>query len=62
MLRDQGMSVVRLLTNNPRKVRDLDRNGVRVAERIPLVEGERPENERYLRTKAEKLEHLLNAK
>lgn len=61
MLRDKGVDVVRLLTNNPRKVSDLDRNGVRVTERIPLVEGERPENERYLRTKAEKLEHLLTS-
>jgi 3,4-dihydroxy 2-butanone 4-phosphate synthase/GTP cyclohydrolase II len=59
MLLDQGIDRIRLLTNNPRKLSDLDAEGVTVVERIPIVTGKRPENERYLRTKAEKLEHLL---
>jgi len=62
MLLDKGIDSVRLLTNNPRKLSDLDANGVKVVERLSIVAGERPENEKYLRTKAEKLEHLLNDK
>jgi 3,4-dihydroxy 2-butanone 4-phosphate synthase/GTP cyclohydrolase II len=61
MLKDQGIDAVRLLTNNPRKLSDLSANGIDVVERLPIVAGERPENERYLRTKAEKLEHLLTS-
>lgn len=60
ILKDQGLSSVRLLTNNPQKVADLTANGIEVIERIPLVAVERPENVRYLRTKAEKLVHLFS--
>lgn len=61
MLLQQGIDEVRLMTNNPRKMSDLDANGIHVVERVPLVAAERPENSRYLRTKAEKLEHLLGS-
>lgn len=59
MLRDLGIRRVRLLTNNPRKVAALEQYGITVSERIPLVIHANPANERYLRTKKEKLGHLI---
>ncbi|HEY8486218.1 MAG TPA: bifunctional 3,4-dihydroxy-2-butanone-4-phosphate synthase/GTP cyclohydrolase II [Limnochordales bacterium] len=59
ILRDLGVSSVRLLTNNPSKVQDLEAYGVHVVERLPLNVAPRPENLRYLLTKQQKLGHLL---
>ena len=59
ILRRLGFSSVRLLTNNPRKVGMMSNSGVAVAERVPLVTGETPENARYLATKAAKSGHIL---
>ncbi|NNF04807.1 MAG: GTP cyclohydrolase II [Rhodothermales bacterium] len=59
VLLERGISAVRLMTNNPGKVQGLRKNGVQVRERIPLQTGTRPENQRYLKTKAAKLAHLL---
>lgn len=59
ILRLQGVRRVRLLTNNPQKVADLQAGGIEVVERIPHQIHPRPENERYLQTKACKLGHLL---
>jgi 3,4-dihydroxy 2-butanone 4-phosphate synthase/GTP cyclohydrolase II len=59
MLRALGVSAVRLMTNNPAKIAGLERHGIRVAERIPLVVGETPHNRRYLDTKRAKLGHNL---
>jgi GTP cyclohydrolase II len=59
MLRDQGVTAVRLLTNNPRKVAGLEACHIRVVERVPHCMQPRPENLAYLQTKAEKLGHFL---
>ncbi|MBU2707456.1 GTP cyclohydrolase II [Zooshikella marina] len=59
MLSHLGVSQVRLLTNNPRKVQALEQQGVEVVERIPLQTGQNPHNERYLAVKAGKLGHLF---
>jgi 3,4-dihydroxy 2-butanone 4-phosphate synthase/GTP cyclohydrolase II len=59
ILRDLGLSRVRLLTNNPDKVAGLERNGVAVVERVPLVILPTEINSHYLATKREKLGHLL---
>lgn len=59
MLRDQGVSQIRLLTNNPRKVNDLEKGGVEVVQRVPHETTPRPENQQYLKTKALKLGHLF---
>jgi len=59
MLRDLGWTRVRLLSNNPHKVEGLLRYGVEVAERVPLVVPSTPYNQRYLKTKREKLGHWL---
>lgn len=54
-----GVTSLRLLTNNPAKVRMMEASGVKVAERVPLVVGENPHNHAYLATKAKKSGHLL---
>jgi len=59
ILRDLGLRRIRLLTNNPRKVLGLQGYGIEVAERVPLEVPPRSGNLAYLRTKQEKLGHLL---
>ncbi|PWR01861.1 GTP cyclohydrolase II [Meridianimarinicoccus roseus] len=59
LLRRLGFSRARLLTNNPRKVAMLDRNGIEVVERVPLRVGRGAHNTAYLDTKAAKSGHLL---
>lgn len=60
VLRDLGVSTVRLLTNNPAKVRALETGGVSVVERIPLAVGAAPANLHYLSTKQHRMGHLLD--
>ena len=59
ILRELGISRVRLLTNNPRKIAGLQRYGVQVVERIALESTPHDDNIDYLRTKREKLGHFL---
>ena len=59
LLGEVGISRLRLLTNNPRKVSSLEAKGVEVVERVPLRVGENPHNESYLATKRQRLGHLL---
>lgn len=59
ILRDLGVSRVRLMTNNERKISGLARYGVEVAERVALEAVPHEDNIEYLRTKQEKLGHLL---
>ena len=59
ILRRLGFSAVRLLTNNPGKIKMMRANGIDVAERVPLKVGENPKNAAYLATKAKKSGHLL---
>ena len=59
MLLDLGVRRARLLTNNPAKIEGLERHGVEVVERVPLGISPNPSNVRYLRTKREKMGHLL---
>ncbi len=59
ILRYLGVARVRLLTNNPAKLRALEGHGIRVVERVPLETTPNPVNLPYLRTKAERLGHLL---
>ena len=61
MLLDLGVRAVRLLTNNPAKIQGLGRYGVEVVERVPLGISPNPSNLGYLRTKREKMGHLLPA-
>lgn len=59
MLDCLGISTLRLMTNNPRKVAALEKIGVTVVERLPLILNRNPFNTRYLDTKVVKLGHLL---
>ncbi|MDX1500780.1 MAG: GTP cyclohydrolase II [Thermoanaerobaculia bacterium] len=59
MLKDMGIEAVRLLTNNPRKRHGLERHGIQVKARVPLVVEPTPESLGYLRAKRDKLGHLL---
>jgi 3,4-dihydroxy 2-butanone 4-phosphate synthase/GTP cyclohydrolase II len=60
VLCDLGVRDIRLLTNNPKKVVGLDGYGLRIVERVPIQVTATPDNERYLKTKKEKLGHLLD--
>jgi 3,4-dihydroxy 2-butanone 4-phosphate synthase/GTP cyclohydrolase II len=60
ILKDLGVRKMRLLTNNPRKIKGLEGHGLEVVERVPLQMKENEDNARYLHTKQEKLGHLLN--
>ncbi|MED1799668.1 bifunctional 3,4-dihydroxy-2-butanone-4-phosphate synthase/GTP cyclohydrolase II [Brevibacillus porteri] len=60
ILRDLGVQRMRLLTNNPRKIRGLIGYGLTVEERVPLQMPEHLHNKQYLSTKQEKLGHLLH--
>lgn len=59
MLRDQGITAVRLMTNNPQKIADLEASNIHVVERVAHVAPPQLENKAYLQTKAEKMNHLL---
>ncbi|MCR9106592.1 MAG: GTP cyclohydrolase II [Gammaproteobacteria bacterium] len=62
MVEHLGVSSVRLITNNPRKVAAMEALSVTVAERITLHTDSNPHNEKYLRTKAGKLGHMFGQK
>ncbi len=62
ILSDLGVNKIRLLTNNPKKIEGLERYGIEIVERLPLQIEANCESRRYLRTKKEKLGHLLEDK
>jgi 3,4-dihydroxy 2-butanone 4-phosphate synthase/GTP cyclohydrolase II len=62
ILRSLGLKNIHLLTNNPRKIVGLGGHGLTVVKRIPLEVGETKQNRRYLKTKKEKLGHILKIK
>jgi 3,4-dihydroxy 2-butanone 4-phosphate synthase/GTP cyclohydrolase II len=59
ILRDLGITEMRLMTNNPKKVVGLDAYGLKIVERVPLEIEANTTNERYLKTKRDKLGHLI---
>jgi len=59
ILRHLGVRQMRILTNNPRKFRGLLGYGLSIVERVPIQIEPNPANEKYLRTKKDKLGHLL---
>ena len=60
ILKELGLTQLRLITNNPRKIVGLEGYGLRVVERISLPTGVQKYNARYLKAKKEKLGHFLN--
>ncbi|MFC0214280.1 bifunctional 3,4-dihydroxy-2-butanone-4-phosphate synthase/GTP cyclohydrolase II [Paenibacillus chartarius] len=59
ILKDLGVRQIRLMTNNPRKIRGLEGYGLEVVERVPIQMKENESNTNYLRTKKLKLGHML---
>jgi 3,4-dihydroxy 2-butanone 4-phosphate synthase/GTP cyclohydrolase II len=59
ILLDLGLKSIRPITNNPRKMVGLEGYGLRIEERVPIIQPENDENAGYLGTKRDKLGHLL---
>ncbi|WP_337032966.1 bifunctional 3,4-dihydroxy-2-butanone-4-phosphate synthase/GTP cyclohydrolase II [Paenibacillus illinoisensis] len=59
ILKDLGVRQIRLLTNNPRKIKGLEGYGLEVVERVPIQMEENEDNTLYLHTKQAKLGHML---
>src|SRR5256885_3244667 len=60
ILVDLGLTSIRILTNNPKKIIGLEGYGLRVSEQIPIQHSPTPHNLEYLRAKKERLGHLLH--
>jgi 3,4-dihydroxy 2-butanone 4-phosphate synthase / GTP cyclohydrolase II len=60
ILADLGVRKMRLMTNNPKKIIGLEGYGIEVTERVPIEVFPQKENINYLKTKCEKMGHLLN--
>jgi 3,4-dihydroxy 2-butanone 4-phosphate synthase/GTP cyclohydrolase II len=59
ILVDLGLKTIRLLTNNPKKLVGLEGYGLEVVQQVPIKVSPNPHNARYLKTKREKMGHLL---
>ena len=59
ILADLGLKRIRLLTNNPRKIVGLEGYGLTIVERVPITFAPSPHNALYLKTKREKMGHLI---
>jgi 3,4-dihydroxy 2-butanone 4-phosphate synthase/GTP cyclohydrolase II len=57
ILADLGLTSIRLLTNNPKKIHGMQGFGLSVTSQLPIIVDPNPHNERYLRVKAERLGH-----
>ena len=60
ILVDLGLSSIRILTNNPKKIRGLEGYGLSVTDQVPIQHTPNPHNEAYLRAKKERMGHLLH--
>jgi 3,4-dihydroxy 2-butanone 4-phosphate synthase / GTP cyclohydrolase II len=60
ILGDLGLTSIRILTNNPKKIRGLEGYGLSVTDQIPIQHTPNPHNEAYLRAKKERLGHMLH--
>ncbi len=59
IMRDRGLQRIRIMTNNPKKVVGIKGFGLEIVDRVPLEEGRNELNDAYMRTKADKMGHLL---
>ncbi|QEC50777.1 bifunctional 3,4-dihydroxy-2-butanone-4-phosphate synthase/GTP cyclohydrolase II [Baekduia soli] len=60
ILVDLGLTSIRILTNNPKKIHGLQGYGLSVSAQVPIEHAPNPHNEAYLRTKAERMGHTLH--
>ena len=59
ILKDLGAFKVNLMTNNPRKIDGLESHGIEIVSRVPIAMNQNEKNEFYLRTKKEKMGHMI---
>lgn len=57
-----GVSSVRLMTNNPKKIEELEKYGVKIVERVPIEVPSNTDNQRYMATKREQMGHLIGGR
>ncbi|GEB77727.1 MULTISPECIES: GTP cyclohydrolase II [Sporolactobacillus] len=60
LLKNEGVSKIKLLTNNPEKIAELQQHHIEIVERVPLETTVYQENKHYLKTKQEKFHHMLS--
>jgi 3,4-dihydroxy 2-butanone 4-phosphate synthase/GTP cyclohydrolase II len=60
ILVDLGLTTMRLLTNNPKKIKGLEGYGLHVTDQVPIEHLPNPHNEEYMRVKAQKMGHVLH--
>ena len=60
ILEDLGVNKIRLMTNNPSKIEGLEEYGLEVVERVPIQMVSNPNDEFYLKTKQEKMNHMVS--
>ncbi|MCP4706017.1 MAG: bifunctional 3,4-dihydroxy-2-butanone-4-phosphate synthase/GTP cyclohydrolase II, partial [candidate division Zixibacteria bacterium] len=60
ILCDLGLSSINLITNNPKKIIGLEGYGLTIGDRVPIEIKPGKHNARYLKTKKDKLGHMLN--
>ena len=61
ILADLGITTMRLLTNNPKKIEGLENYGLKIIERVPVIIKATNTNKKYLQTKKEKLGHIIDS-
>lgn len=59
ILKDLGIHKIRLMTNNPDKIESLEKYGLEIVERVPLIMPVRPESASYIQAKIDKMQHLI---
>jgi len=62
ILADLGIKRIKLITNNPKKIEGLERYGIKIVERVPLIIKPNTTNKKYLEAKKKKLGHYLEEK
>jgi 3,4-dihydroxy 2-butanone 4-phosphate synthase/GTP cyclohydrolase II len=60
ILADLGLTSIRIMTNNPKKIRGLEGYGLSVTAQVPIEHAPNPENHRYLQAKRDRLGHTLH--